>query len=50
MKKEYVSPAVEIIDVELAGMLAASDSIEITDDTTTTPEARQMLIFNLSDD
>lgn len=50
MKKEYVSPAVEIIDVELAGMLAASDSVEITEEPTHTVDARQMLIFNLSDE
>ena len=43
MKKEYVSPAVELMDVELAGMLAASDTLEITDDTTTTVDSRLLL-------
>ena len=50
MKKEYVSPAVEIIDVELAGMLAASDSVEISNDPTNTVDTRELLIFSLTDD
>ena len=50
MKKEYESPAVELIDMELAGMLAESDSIGISDETTTTVDSRQLLIFSLPEE
>ena len=50
MKKEYESPALELIDVELIDMLATSDTIEISEDETTNVDSRQLLIFSLTDD
>lgn len=50
MKKEYESPAMELIDVELIDMLATSDTIEISEDETINVDSRQLLIFSLTDD
>lgn len=50
MKKEYESPAMELIDVELIDMLATSDTIEISAEETTNVDSRQLLIFSLTDD
>ena len=50
MKKIYLSPALEILEMDLCDMLADSMTIEITDETTDAAEVRQLLIFSLTDD
>lgn len=50
MKKEYESPAVELIDVELIDMLATSDIIGISEEETTTVDSRQLPMFSLTDE
>ena len=52
MKKEYESPAIELVDMELANMVAATteETIDLSTETTTTVDSRQLLIFSLTDD
>lgn len=49
MKKTYQSPVLETIDMELADMVATS-GIPISEDTTTTVDSRQLLIYTLIDE
>ena len=49
MKKEYVSPAVELIDVEPI-VMQATTTIDITDETTNEVNARQLLLLNVIDE
>ena len=49
MKKTYQSPALETIDMELADILE-STTITISEDTTTTVDSRDFLIFTLMDE
>ena len=49
MKKEYVSPAVELIDVE-AIVMQATTTIDISEETTETVDARQLLQLNVIDE
>ena len=49
MKKEYVSPAVELIDVEPI-LMQATTTIEISEDPTYEVNARQLLLLNVIDE
>ena len=49
MKKTYQSPILETIDMELADILE-STTITISEDTTTTVDSRELLIFTLMDE
>ncbi len=48
MKKIYVSPTADTVEMELTDMLA--ESLAISDEETEHMDARQMLIFNLMDE
>ena len=50
MKKEYESPAVELMVMEATSMLAASETLEITDDPTNTVDSRQLPLLNMIDE
>ena len=52
MNKKYESPAIELIDVELANMVAATaeETIDLSSETTPTVDSRQLLIFSLTDE
>ena len=49
MKKEYESPAVELIDVE-PFVMQATTTIEISEDPTYEVNARQLLLLNVIDE
>lgn len=49
MKKEYESPAVELIDVEPT-VMQATTTIDISEEETNNVNARQLLLLNVIDE
>ena len=49
MKKEYESPALELLDVEPI-VMQATTTIDISEETTETVDARQLLLLNVIDE